>query len=190
MLLYVQKFNIHTNSLIKYLNQVFYFYCFICFQNLEKNQPLPSASSSSSSPKKTLKTNTVEEREEGKEDGMLDIRTLREKSRNLDLPLISALCNDRYLLKQTKAFVMPKHPAEPTSSTSSKNGTRSNNGGTSSRNKYPVSGLSTTQITKPPRKSSTSTHKHPAEVKGNAYKITNSTGVSAVKKDPTRASHS
>lgn len=190
MLLYVQKFNIHTNSLIKYLNQVFYFYYFICFQNLEKNQPLPSASSSSSSPKKTLKTNTVEEREEGKEDGMLDIRTLREKSRNLDLPLISALCNDRYLLKQTKAFVMPKHPAEPTSSTSSKNGTRSSNGGTSSRNKYPVSGLSTTQITKPPRKSSTSTHKHPAEVKGNAYKITNSTGVSAVKKDPTRASHS
>ncbi|XP_061932125.1 protein expanded-like isoform X2 [Apis cerana] len=159
-------------------------------QNLEKNQPLPSSSSSSSSPKKTLKTNTVEEREEGKEDGMLDIRTLREKSRNLDLPLISALCNDRYLLKQTKAFVMPKHPAEPTSSTSSKNGTRSSNGGTSSRNKYPVSGLSTTQITKPPRKSSTSTHKHPAEVKGNAYKITNSTGVSAVKKDPTRASHS
>lgn len=159
-------------------------------QNLEKNQPLPSASSSSSSPKKTSKATTMEEREEGKEDGMLDIRTLREKSRNLDLPLISALCNDRYLLKQTKAFVMPKHPAETTSSTSTKNGARSSNGGTSSRNKYPVSGLSTTQITKPPRKSSTSTHKHPAEVKGNAYKVTNSTGMSAVKKDSTRASHS
>ncbi|XP_033333865.1 protein expanded [Megalopta genalis] len=158
-------------------------------QNLEKNQPLPSASSSSSSPKKTPKTSTVEEHDEGKEDGMLDIRTLREKSRNLDLPLISALCNDRYLLKQTKAFVMPKHPTEATSSTSAKNGTRSSNGGTS-RNKYPVSGLSTTQITKPPRKSSTSTHKHPAEVKGNAYKVTNSTGVSPAKKEPTRASHS
>ncbi|XP_043265250.1 protein expanded-like [Colletes gigas] len=159
-------------------------------QNLEKNQPLPSASSSSSSPKKTSKSSVTEEHEEGKEDGMLDIRTLREKSRNLDLPLISALCNDRYLLKQTKAFVMPKHPTEATCSTSTKNGTRNNNGGTSSRNKYPVSGLSTTQITKPPRKSSTSTHKHPAEVKGNAYKITNSTSVSPAKKDTTRASHS
>ncbi|XP_054004733.1 protein expanded-like isoform X2 [Hylaeus anthracinus] len=159
-------------------------------QNLEKNQPLPSASSSSSSPKKTPKTSVTEEHEEGKEDGMLDIRTLREKSRNLDLPLISALCNDRYLLKQTKAFVMPKHPTEPTSSTSTKNGTRSSNGGPSSRNKYPVSGLSTTQITKPPRKSSTSTHKHPAEIKGNSYKITNSTVVSPAKKDTTRASHS
>ncbi|KZC10077.1 Protein expanded [Dufourea novaeangliae] len=160
-------------------------------QNLEKNQPLPSASSSSTSPKKTSKTSsTTEEHEEGKEDGMLDIRTLREKSRNLDLPLISALCNDRYLLKQTKAFVMPKHPTEATSSTSAKNGTRSSNGGTSNRNKYPVSGLSTTQITKPPRKSSTSTHRHPAEVKGNAYKVTNPAGVSAAKKEPTRASHS
>ncbi|XP_076227567.1 protein expanded isoform X4 [Nomia melanderi] len=161
-------------------------------QNLEKNQPLPSASSSSSSPKKTPKSSATatEEHEEGKEDGMLDIRTLREKSRNLDLPLISALCNDRYLLKQTKAFVMPKHPTEAASSTSTKNAARSSNGGTSSRNKYPVSGLSTTQITKPPRKSSTSTHKHPAEVKGNAYKITNAATVSPAKKEPTRASHS
>ncbi|XP_026315431.1 protein expanded isoform X3 [Hyposmocoma kahamanoa] len=38
----------------------------------------------------------------------LDIKTLREKSKNLDLPLIAALCNDRSLLKQTKAFGMPK----------------------------------------------------------------------------------
>lgn len=37
----------------------------------------------------------------------IDILTLREKSKNLDLPMISALCNDRSLLKQTKAFVMP-----------------------------------------------------------------------------------
>ena len=32
----------------------------------------------------------------------LDIKTLREKSRNLDLPLISALCNDTTLLNQAK----------------------------------------------------------------------------------------
>lgn len=31
----------------------------------------------------------------------LDISSLREKSKNLDLPLISALCNDKTLLKQT-----------------------------------------------------------------------------------------
>lgn len=124
---------------------------------------------------------------------MLDIRTLREKSRNLDLPLISALCNDQYLLKQTKAFVLPKHPSETASSTaaSTKNSTRSSSNGTTSRNKYPVSGLSTTQIQKPPRKSSTSTHKHPSEAKGNAYRInTSSAGISTVKKDFTRASHS
>ncbi|XP_038215120.1 protein expanded [Zerene cesonia] len=38
----------------------------------------------------------------------LDIKILREKSKNLDLPLIAALCNDRSLLKQTKAFGAPK----------------------------------------------------------------------------------
>ncbi|XP_065331822.1 protein expanded isoform X3 [Cloeon dipterum] len=32
----------------------------------------------------------------------LDIRKLREKSKNLDLPLIQALCNDRSLLRQTR----------------------------------------------------------------------------------------
>ncbi|KAL4141579.1 hypothetical protein QTP88_004196 [Uroleucon formosanum] len=36
---------------------------------------------------------------------VLDIISLREKSRNLDLPLISALCNDQTLLKQTNALV-------------------------------------------------------------------------------------
>lgn len=41
--------------------------------------------------------------------GPIDIKTLREKSKNLDLPLIAALCNDKSLLKQTKAFVMPRH---------------------------------------------------------------------------------
>lgn len=122
---------------------------------------------------------------------MLDIRTLREKSRNLDLPLISALCNDRYLLKQTKAFVLPKHPTESTYVSTSKTSSRSN-GGTSSRNKYPVSGLSTTQISKPPRKPSTSTHRHPGEstAMNNAYKLLATPGPSPAKKDPTRASHS
>ncbi|XP_025415087.1 protein expanded [Sipha flava] len=37
---------------------------------------------------------------------VLDIESLREKSRNLDLPLISALCNDQTLLKQTNALAM------------------------------------------------------------------------------------
>ncbi|XP_025074860.1 protein expanded [Pogonomyrmex barbatus] len=166
-------------------------------QNLEKNQPLPSSSSATASSVTTINkyrklSNGVEETDEGKSDDMLDIRTLREKSRNLDLPLISALCNDQYLLKQTKAFVLPKHPSDVTSTTAStKSGTRNSNGTTSSRNKYPVSGLSTTQIQKPLRKSSTSTHKHPSETKNNTYKInTSSTGVSTIKKDFTRASHS
>lgn len=142
---------------------------------------------------------------------MLDIRTLREKSRNLDLPLISALCNDRYLLKQTKAFVLPKHPAESSSSpaaassnsvttttaSSSKNSIGLSRDTTtssiSSRNKYPVSGLSTTQIAKPPRKLSASTHRHPSEIKGNSYMINSplsKVSSSPGKKDPTRASHS
>jgi protein expanded len=93
---------------------------------------------------------------------------LREKSKNLDLPLISALCNDRSLLKQTKAFVMPKHPRSP------------HNQGSSSltpKVKYPVSGLSTTQIAKP--RKTTVSHRHPndklpplpvqAQVEGNNY---------------------
>jgi protein expanded len=79
----------------------------------------------------------------------IDIHLLREKSKNLDLPLISALCNDRSLLKQTKAFVMPKHPRSPGTQT----------GLMSTKGKYPVSGLSTTQLSKP-RKTSIS-HRHP-----------------------------
>lgn len=76
----------------------------------------------------------------------IDINILREKSKNMDLPLISALCNDRSLLKQTKAFVMPKHP-------------RLGQCEISPKGKYPVSGLSTTQLTKP-RKTSIG-HRHP-----------------------------
>ncbi|XP_046589736.1 protein expanded-like isoform X1 [Neodiprion lecontei] len=159
-------------------------------QTLEKSQPLPSTSSSSIN---TTKLNSssmgMPERDDGKDDGMLDIRTLREKSRNLDLPLISALCNDRYLLKQTNAFVLPKHPTEGNVVSSSKSSSRSSSG-TSSRNKYPVSGLSTTQISKPPRKPSTSTHRHPGEAKGNAHRLLAASGPSPAKKDPTRASHS
>jgi len=157
------------------------------------------------------------------EEGMLDIRTLREKSKNLDLPLISALCNDRSLLKQTNAFVMPRHPGpggkrgatgrceRPVSwhvETGSKVGVMTLEGKTavsdnsttlessngcgkpqkpmllasllankslspgskhssysSSKYKYPVSGLSTTQISKPQRKVSASTHTHPTHFK-------------------------
>ncbi|XP_021702721.1 protein expanded [Aedes aegypti] len=96
----------------------------------------------------------------------IDIRTLREKSKNLDLPLISALMHDRSLLKQTRAFVMPKHPKAGLNS--SPNGV-SNVANTSpsqqnllnhKTNKYPVSGLSTTQLAKP-RKSSIVSHRHP-----------------------------
>lgn len=86
--------------------------------------------------------------------GVIDIRTLREKSKNLDLPLISALCNDRSLLKQTKAFVMPKHPSGETMA--------QRLSGSNSKSKYPVSGLSSTQINKPARKPMSS-HRHPGD---------------------------
>lgn len=86
--------------------------------------------------------------------GVIDIRTLREKSKNLDLPLISALCNDRSLIKQTKAFVMPKHPSGETPLRIPSN--------SSSKSKYPVSGLSSTQINKPIRKPPSS-HRHPGD---------------------------
>uniref|UniRef100_A0A1B6FH14 FERM domain-containing protein n=1 Tax=Cuerna arida TaxID=1464854 RepID=A0A1B6FH14_9HEMI len=141
-------------------------------------------------------------------DGLLDIRTLREKSRNMDLPLISALCNDRSLLKQTNAFVMPRHPGEkkcegrpmswhvesspkkspdaklsPTDpvtegtpkksflssllsskSVSDPSSPVKHSYSTASKVKYPVSGLSTTQIVKPGRKAM-SRHTHPQETK-------------------------
>lgn len=136
-------------------------------------------------------------------DGLLDIRTLREKSRNMDLPLISALCNDRSLLKQTNAFVMPRHPSDrpvswhvetspkksevkttptvdPTTegtpkksflssllsskSVSDPNTPVKHSYSTASKVKYPVSGLSTTQIVKSSRKT-VSRHTHPQETK-------------------------
>ncbi|XP_046387565.1 protein expanded [Ischnura elegans] len=69
----------------------------------ETSPPLVSA------PQQSPSSSSSEEAK--KADGMLDIRTLREKSKNLDLPLISALCNDRSLLKQTNAFV-GQHPGQ------------------------------------------------------------------------------
>ncbi|XP_050313467.1 protein expanded [Anthonomus grandis grandis] len=84
----------------------------------------------------------------------LDIRTLREKSKKLDLPLISALCNDRSLIKQTKAFVMPKHPGEVSPLRQARN---------SAKGKYPVSGLSSTKIQKTTRKPPSISHRHPGD---------------------------
>lgn len=83
----------------------------------------------------------------------LDIRTLREKSKKMDLPLISALCNDRSLIKQTKAFVLPKHPGElalPRQQSVTKV-------------KYPVSGLSSARINKTARKTPSVNHRHPGD---------------------------
>ncbi|KAK9878136.1 hypothetical protein WA026_021152 [Henosepilachna vigintioctopunctata] len=84
----------------------------------------------------------------------IDIRTLREKSKKLDLPLISALCNDRSLIKQTKAFVMPRHPGDsvPRQSLTS-----------TTRQKYPVSGLSSSKINKTTRKAPLISHRHPGD---------------------------
>jgi protein expanded len=87
----------------------------------------------------------------------IDIHLLREKSKNLDLPLISALCNDRSLLKQTKAFVMPKHPRMP----GSNNNTTTTTGLLSSKGKYPVSGLTSTQLAQLKPRKSTISHRHP-----------------------------
>ncbi|KAL5240423.1 hypothetical protein ACI65C_007833 [Semiaphis heraclei] len=50
---------------------------------------------------------------------VLDIVSLREKSRNLDLPLISALCNDQTLLKQTNALVTENKATQTVATASS-----------------------------------------------------------------------
>lgn len=114
----------------------------------------------------------------------VDIQLIRERSKNLDLPLIAALCNDRSLLKQTKAFGMPKpgsgvtgamtvngqgqvSAAMPTTTTNSAtSGQQQNLKGSvnnlnASRNKYPVSGLGTLQLAKP--KKATVSHRHPQD---------------------------
>ncbi|XP_011309841.1 protein expanded [Fopius arisanus] len=172
-------------------------------QSLEKNYPLPSTPSTqlkqnstttggNTITNTTITTTTTTESDKDDKEVMLDIRSLREKSKNLDLPLISALCNDRYLLKQTKAFVLPKHPIDEanTSESGIKSPRSTTNSCTSSKNKYPVSGLSSTQITKNSKKTVTSAHRHPSEIiKGNAYQV-NSTSRLSIKKDPYRVSHS
>lgn len=88
----------------------------------------------------------------------IDILALREKSKHLDLPLISALCNDRSLIKQTKAFVMPK-TSRSTFGASNSNSVVSTS---TIKSKYPVSGLSTAQIIKP-RKNASMSHRHPSD---------------------------
>lgn len=70
----------------------------------------------------------------------------------MDLPLISALCNDRSLLKQTKAFVAKNQRTPPSTSSTSAS--------LSSKAKYPVSGLNTAQLSKGGRKTTIS-HRHP-----------------------------
>uniref|UniRef100_A0A8D8TMN3 Protein expanded n=1 Tax=Cacopsylla melanoneura TaxID=428564 RepID=A0A8D8TMN3_9HEMI len=75
-------------------------------------RPLPTQPSSPMSSVKTDEVDAPRGREREAE-GMLDIRSLREKSKNLDLPLISALCNDRSLIKQTNVCVSPTTTLTP-----------------------------------------------------------------------------
>uniref|UniRef100_A0A1L8DMG2 Putative membrane-associated protein tyrosine phosphatase ptp-bas n=1 Tax=Nyssomyia neivai TaxID=330878 RepID=A0A1L8DMG2_9DIPT len=91
----------------------------------------------------------------------IDILTMREKSKNMDLPLISALCNDRSLLKQTKAFVMPRHPRSGSGPMLSGILNPNLASHTAIKGKYPVSGLSTVQLAKP--RKSTVSHRHPSD---------------------------
>ncbi|CAB0035687.1 unnamed protein product [Trichogramma brassicae] len=67
-----------------------------------------------------------QQQQQEQSDVMLDITSLREKSRNLDLPLISALCNDHHLLKQTKAFVSKQQPSSEMAAASNATGASSN----------------------------------------------------------------
>lgn len=91
----------------------------------------------------------------------IDILALREKSRHLDLPLIAALCNDRSLIKQTKAFGLPKHPRSSLGMSPLSNG---NVMSLNQKSKYPVSGLNTAQqqLIKP-RKNASMSHRHPSD---------------------------
>lgn len=82
----------------------------------------------------------------------IDINILRERSKHLDLPLISALCNDRTLIKQTKAFILPKYPK----SASNVLNTNAVNTLQSSKGKH----TNAAQISKPKQKTAIS-HRHP-----------------------------
>lgn len=118
-------------------------------QQQQKVEPMPQQSEQTNQPEQSQQQPDNNAGSATTTPTTIDINTLREKSKNLDLPLISALCNDRSLLKQTKAFVMPKHPRSPITQSLI----------TSPKSKYPVSGLTTNQLAKP-RKSSIS-HRHP-----------------------------
>ncbi|KAH8413149.1 hypothetical protein KR009_008295, partial [Drosophila setifemur] len=83
----------------------------------------------------------------------LDIALLREKSKHLDLPLISALCNDRSLLKQTKVIGNPK-PGQEQPGSSSQSPPISN-GSTNSSSSGGTLGKA--------RKGSTVSHRHPQD---------------------------
>ncbi|KAH8360976.1 hypothetical protein KR093_005994, partial [Drosophila rubida] len=87
----------------------------------------------------------------GSQANPLDIALLREKSKHLDLPLISALCNDRSLLKQTKVKVSGQPAAaggalsnaSPSGSASSSTATAGTGAGTGTLNKSRNGGRST-----------------------------------------------
>lgn len=123
----------------------------ITFSDISNKSILSFNKQTSESPEKIFAE--VSHAQQVKQNGVaLDIKTLREKSKKMDLPLISALCNDRSLLKQTKAFVLPKHPSD----------VNPRHSANSTRAKYPVSGLSSTRINKPARKPPVS-HRHPGD---------------------------
>ncbi|XP_059616801.1 protein expanded [Phlebotomus argentipes] len=128
---------------------------------MESLQGSAGTSKAASVPSPAKSTPTLVNGKDATGSPTIDIHALREKSKNLDLPLIAALCNDRSLLKQTKAFVMPRHP---------RSGSGPNQGGvvsaalashTAIKGKYPVSGLSTVQLAKP--RKSTASHRHPSD---------------------------
>nr|AAB39774.1 expanded [Drosophila melanogaster] len=84
----------------------------------------------------------------------LDIALLREKSKHLDLPLISALCNDRSLLKQTKVVINPKTGQEMPTSSAQPSGATTNGVANSSAGAGTLSKA---------RKGSTVSHRHPQD---------------------------
>ncbi|KAH8266481.1 hypothetical protein KR044_003858, partial [Drosophila immigrans] len=84
----------------------------------------------------------------------LDIALLREKSKHLDLPLISALCNDRSLLKQTKVKVSGQpSTAAVANSAGSPGGSGSSSSGTTGTLSKGRNGGRTTAIS----------HRHPQD---------------------------
>ncbi|XP_022223719.2 protein expanded [Drosophila obscura] len=101
----------------------------------------------------------------------LDIALLREKSKHLDLPLISALCNDRSLLKQTKVMVNPKNANEvggataaaTSSSTSSASANANGNANSNSTSPYSGGGAGTLSKTRKQNSAAVVSHRHPQD---------------------------